>query len=52
MLEDTSDRYDDIIKLVNRRGNCRDNAAMESFFATLKIERLSKKRYRTRDELC
>lgn len=36
---------------MSRRGNCWDNAAMESFFSTLKTERLSKKHYRTRDEL-
>ena len=28
---------------MSRRGNCWDNAAMESFFSTLKTERLSKK---------
>jgi putative transposase len=36
---------------MSRRGNCWDNAAMESFFSTLKTEQLSKKHYRTRDEL-
>jgi putative transposase len=36
---------------MSRRGNCWDNAAMESFFSTMKTERLSKKHYRTRDEL-
>jgi putative transposase len=36
---------------MSRRENCWDNAAMESFFSTLKTERLSKKHYRTRDEL-
>jgi putative transposase len=36
---------------MSRRGNCWDNAAMESFFSTLKTERLSRRRYRTRDEL-
>jgi len=36
---------------MSRRGNCWDNAAMESFFSTLKTERLSKKHYRTRDDL-
>jgi transposase InsO family protein len=33
---------------MSRRGNCWDNAAMESFFSTLKTERLSKKHYPTR----
>ena len=33
------------------RVNCWDNAAMENFFSTLKAKRLSKKRYRTGDDL-
>jgi putative transposase len=36
---------------MSRRGNCWDNAAMESFFSTLKTERLSKMHYRIRDDL-
>jgi putative transposase len=40
-----------IVCSMSRRGNCWDNAAMESFFSTLKTERLSKKHYRTRDDL-
>jgi putative transposase len=40
-----------IVCSMSRRGNCWDNAAMESFFSTLKTERLSRKYYRTRDEL-
>jgi putative transposase len=40
-----------IICSMSRRGNCWDNAAMESFFSTLKTERLSRKHYRTRDDL-
>ena len=40
-----------IICSMSRRGNCWDNAAMESFFSTLKTERLSRHQYRTRDEL-
>jgi putative transposase len=32
-------------------GAIHHNAAMESFFSTLKTERLSKKHYRTRDDL-
>jgi putative transposase len=31
-------------------GNCYDNAAMESFFASLKRERVNRVRYRTRDQ--
>ncbi|MDE2499288.1 MAG: IS3 family transposase, partial [Alphaproteobacteria bacterium] len=30
--------------------NCWDNAAMESFFSSLKTERTANKTYRTRDE--
>ncbi len=33
-----------------RRGNCRDNAAAESFLASLKEERAQKRTYRTRDD--
>lgn len=40
-----------IICSMSRRGNCWDNAAMESFFSTLKTERLSRRQYRSRDEL-
>jgi putative transposase len=36
---------------MSRRGDCWDNAAMESFFSTLKIERIHRKRYATRDEM-
>jgi len=35
---------------MSRRGDCWDNAAMESFFSTLKTERTDRKIYRTRDE--
>ena len=34
---------------MSRSGNCWDNAAMESFFSSLKIERCARKVYRTRD---
>jgi putative transposase len=34
---------------MSRAGNVWDNAAMESFFATLKVERTAHKLYRTRD---
>jgi putative transposase len=35
---------------MSRSGNCWDNAAMESFFSSLKIERTRRKTYRTRDD--
>ncbi len=35
---------------MSRSGNCWDNAAMESFFSSLKTERIARKVYRTRDE--
>jgi putative transposase len=35
---------------MSRRGNCYDNAAMESFFGSLKKERIRRKKYRTGDE--
>src|SRR5487761_453736 len=35
---------------MSRRGDCWDNAAMESFFSTLKTERTDRQIYRTRDE--
>ncbi len=40
----------DILCSMSRRGDCWDNAAMESFFSTLKIERVHRRRYRTRDD--
>lgn len=39
-----------IICSMSRRGDCWDNAAMESFFSTLKLERAHRRCYRTRDE--
>jgi putative transposase len=35
---------------MSRSGNVWDNAAMESFFSSLKTERTGRKTYRTRDE--
>jgi len=35
---------------MSRSGNVWDNAAMESFFSSLKIERVKRKTYRTRDQ--
>ena len=33
---------------MSRKGNCYDNAPMESWFKTLKVERVNQRRYRTR----
>jgi len=35
---------------MSRAGNVWDNAVMESFFSSLKTERIARKTYRTRDE--
>ena len=35
---------------MSRSGNVWDNAAMESFFSSLKTERIARKTYRTRDQ--
>ena len=40
----------DIICSMSRKGNCWDNAPMESFFATLKKELVHHERYQTRTE--
>jgi len=39
-----------IVCSMSRRGDCWDNAAMESFFSSLKTERLHRRRYGSRDE--
>ena len=39
-----------VICSMSRSGNVWDNAAMESFFSSLKIERTARKVYRTRDQ--
>jgi len=36
---------------MSRRGNCWDNAAMESFFSSMKTERIHRRMYRNRDEV-
>jgi len=36
---------------MSRRGDCWDNAAVESFFSSLKTERIDRKTYRSRDEV-
>ena len=52
----TSRRCQSLLKTLNiepsmsRRGNCHDNAVAESFFATLKKEKIRRKIYETRDE--
>lgn len=38
------------IQSMSRKGNCWDNAMVESFFHTLKVERLYRKKYSTRAE--
>ena len=38
------------VMMKSRSGNVWDNAAMESFFSSLKTERTARKLYRTRDE--
>jgi putative transposase len=35
---------------MSRSGDCWDNAAMESFFSSMKTERTSRRNYQTRDE--
>jgi transposase InsO family protein len=39
-----------MITSMSRKGNCHDNAAMESFFATLKKELVSRRHYRSQAE--
>ena len=39
-----------IVCSMSRSGNVWDNAAMESFFSSLKTERIARKIYRTRNE--
>ena len=39
-----------MIGSLSRRGNGWDNACVESFFGTLKRERIDHRQYRTRDE--
>jgi putative transposase len=35
---------------MSRRGNCHDNAVAESFFSSLKPERIRGRTYKTREE--
>jgi len=52
----TSDDFQSLLKdhgiqcSMSGQGNCWDNACVESFFATLKKERVYRRRYRTRSE--
>ena len=39
-----------VVCSMSRSGNCWDNAAMDSFFSSLKTERTTRRIYRTRDE--
>jgi putative transposase len=43
-------KQNDITCSMSRRGNCWDNAPMESFFATLKKELVHRERYQTRSQ--
>jgi putative transposase len=51
-----SDDFQDLLKQhgitcsMSDKGSCYDNAAVESFFASLKRERINRRKYRTRDE--
>ncbi len=51
-----SDDFQELLKKhgitcsMSDRGSCYDNAVVESFFATLKRERIKRQKYRTRDE--
>jgi len=38
----------EMVQSMSRRANCWDNAAMESFFKTLKVERIHRSRYESR----
>jgi putative transposase len=42
-------RANNLAPSMSRRGNCRDNAVAESFFSSLKKERIRKRIYKTRD---
>ena len=43
-------RRDDVVCSMSRSGHVLDNAAIESFFSSLKTERTARKTYRLRDE--
>ncbi len=52
----TSDAFQDLLSdmgitcSMSRRGECHDNAVMESFYGSMKTEKLYREKYRTRDE--
>ena len=50
-LYDRALRQRAITQSMSRKGNCFDNAVMESFFATLKTEFYYQNRFRSLDEL-
>ncbi|EDA3267943.1 DDE-type integrase/transposase/recombinase, partial [Salmonella enterica subsp. enterica serovar Bovismorbificans] len=41
-------RANNLAPSISRRGNCQDNAVAESFFSSLKKERIRKRLYKTR----
>lgn len=43
-------RDNQLVPRISRRGNCYDNAVVESFFSSLKKERIKRKIYPTREE--
>jgi transposase InsO family protein len=43
-------KKNNITQSMSRKGNCYDNAVMESFFKTLKVELIYRYRFRTREE--
>jgi len=44
-------RQHDVVCSMSRRGDCWDNAVVESFFASLKVERLHERKYATVEQL-
>lgn len=40
----------EMVQSMSRKGNCWDNACAESFFSTLKMEEVFRKKYRTKEE--
>ena len=43
-------KKNEIIPSMSRKGDCWDNAVAESFFHTLKVEKINRHRFKTRDE--
>ena len=43
-------KANNLVACMSRRGNCHDNAAVESFFQLLKRERIKRKIYTTRQD--